>query len=206
MASDASEAVALQREMDSAEASVLLARLRELPGVSCINSKPVKPANKPNHFGVSYNVRLPNRPRQTKRASVTGPDGDRPTFLAAVQSAVNSTVALLTEHGVEINTVRRDADQPPTAEELEWLSEWIDEQSAPEAVTVAQADAALSARRSSRAGSSQAGSSQAGSSQSSSGFIRLQEVQLQRAQLSAAQRRLQRVTAQVERLQAALPE
>ena len=74
------------------------------------------------------------------------------------------------------------APGPPTEEELHWLAEWVDEQLAPEAVTLEQASAALAARRSCPAGSSHAGSSSA-----STGFIRLYEVQLQRAKLSAAQ-------------------
>jgi len=61
---------------------------------------------------------------------------------------------------VQINSDQCDADRELTAEELRWLAEWVDEQLSPEAVTVAQANAALAARRS-QSSSSQAGTSQA---------------------------------------------
>eukprot|EP00966_Prymnesium_polylepis_P250273 5786573-Prymnesium_polylepis.1 len=145
--SDAGEAAALQGQMASAQAEALLAKLRNLPYVSGVNTQPIKPAQKPNHFGVKYYVTPPGSTKLTKRSAVTDPGGDRPTFVAAVQSAIDATVALLTEHGVEIDAEQPDADQPPTTEELQWLAEWIDEQPQPESVTVAQADAALAARR-----------------------------------------------------------
>ena len=203
--SSAANAEELQQQAASQEAAALLEQLCSLPGVSGVNAKPVSTADKLNHFGVSYKLRIVGGDRKSKRSAVTEPDGDRPTFIAAVKQAINSTTAELREHGVEVRTVQCDADQPPTEEELHWLAEWVDEQLAPEAVTLEQASAALAARRSCPAGSSHAGSSHAGSSSASTGFIRLYEVQLQRAKLSAAQRKLQLATAYFERLQAVLP-
>mmetsp|Transcript_21 Transcript_21/g.39 ORF Transcript_21/g.39 Transcript_21/m.39 type:complete len:187 (-) Transcript_21:213-773(-) len=167
-ASGADATRAIMEQMASLQVAKLLDRLQSLPGVTGVNPKPLEPATKPNHFGVAFKLRLPGQGRQGRRSSVTEADGDRPNFAHAVQAGIDWALAQLTEHGVEIDVDQRDdAQQPPTAEELEWLAEWIDDQPAPESVTVAQADAALAARRSSQAGSSQAGSSQAGSSQSS---------------------------------------
>ena len=52
------------------------------------SSKPVKPANKPNHFGVSVKLKLPERSRLQKRFAVTKPDGERPTLVAAAREAI----------------------------------------------------------------------------------------------------------------------
>lgn len=193
-------------EAESDQAAALLARLRALPGVSSVNTKPVKPASKPNHFGVSFLVKPPGVTKGiAKRSACTAPDGARPTLVAAIEAAIVTTVDILNEHGLEVEVL--PAAQPegvlnaPTAEELQWLADWVDEQPEPEAITVEQADAALAIRRSSRAGSSQAGSSSALTC-----FTRLSEVQVQRAQLSTAKKRQQRAAAQVERLQATLPE
>eukprot|EP00966_Prymnesium_polylepis_P171952 3976256-Prymnesium_polylepis.1 len=195
--------------MASAQVEALLVKLRNLPYVSgeCgVNTRPIQPANKANHFGIKYYVTPPGAGKMTKRSAVTELDGDRPTFLAAVEEAIAVATTILQKHGVQIDPEQRAAERPPSTEELRWLAEWIDEQLAPEAVTLDQANAALAVRRSSQADSSQVTSSQEGSSQASTGFTRLQEAQLQRAQLSAAQKRLQRMAAQVERLQTAMPE
>mmetsp|Transcript_17538 Transcript_17538/g.52449 ORF Transcript_17538/g.52449 Transcript_17538/m.52449 type:complete len:113 (-) Transcript_17538:22-360(-) len=105
------------------------------------------------------------------RSAITEPEGARPTFLEAVRSAIADVTTTLEEHGVTVAQPVRNADlPPPTAEELQWLSEWIDEQPTPEAVTVEQADAAIAARRSATS------VSQRGSS--SAVFTRLQEAQV----------------------------
>eukprot|EP00966_Prymnesium_polylepis_P159455 3685092-Prymnesium_polylepis.1 len=89
--SEADAAAKLQEESASPEAAALLQQLAGLPGVSSVNPKPVKPANKPNHFGVNFKLRLPNgSSAQNKRSSVTGADGARPTFNAAVQQAIDT--------------------------------------------------------------------------------------------------------------------
>ena len=84
----------LLTEAASQEAAALLARLASLPGVSGVNPKPLSNASKLNHFGVSYKLRFPGGSRDSKRSAVTAPDGDRPTFVAAVQHAVDATVAV----------------------------------------------------------------------------------------------------------------
>eukprot|EP00966_Prymnesium_polylepis_P202256 4685850-Prymnesium_polylepis.1 len=122
-----------------------------------------RPPTRCNHFGVAFKLRLPGKARQSQRVSVTEAEGDRPTFEAAVRSAIDWVNGELEKHGVEVNTAEQQEEQPPTAEELDWLAEWLDEQLAPEAVTIELADAAIAARRSA-SGSSQAGTSSAGSS------------------------------------------
>ena len=51
--------------------------------------------------------------------------------------------------GIEAPEATPQAPQPPTPEELQQLTEWIDGQSDPEAITVEQADAWLRGRRAS---------------------------------------------------------
>eukprot|EP00966_Prymnesium_polylepis_P188526 4368527-Prymnesium_polylepis.1 len=152
-------ASSLRAEAASPPAEALLAELAALPGVSSVNAKPVKPATKLNHFGVAFLFKVPGEGKAiAKRSAVTEEDGERPNFVAAVQWAIDWVTNEMKTHGVQVDAADgAKAFDLPTAEELEWLSEWIDEQPTPEAVTVAQADAALAARRSSRAGPSQAG-------------------------------------------------
>ena len=141
----------------SPEAAALLAKLADLPGVSSVNPKPVKPANKPNHFGVSYLLRLPGwNKATTKRSAVTDATGNRPTFIAAVEAAIDSVTAALKEHGINAPH-ETSMEPPPSTEELEWLGAWIDEQSDPDAIGVEQADAALRSRRAAASGAATAG-------------------------------------------------
>ena len=174
---------AVQEDMSSPRAETLLNKLRSLPGVTGVNTKPVKPANKPNCFGVSFLLQPPGASRTSKRSAVTGPDGERPTFIIAVESAIAWASARLAEHGVDVGCLSSVEPAPPTQEEMEWLAEWLDEPPAPETIGAEELTAALMQRRSASA-SSQAGSS----STDSSGFSRLYEVQLQRAQLRAAEK------------------
>ena len=88
---DSSEAATFDEQMASIEFAELLANLERMPGVSQ-NSKPVKPANKPNHFGVSVKLKLPERSRLQKRFAVTKPDGERPTLVAAAREAIKSAI------------------------------------------------------------------------------------------------------------------
>ena len=159
----------LTAEMNSAGATALLQKLQALPLVCNVSTKPMKPASKPNHFGVSFRLKVPGSITLQKRMAVTDADGARPTFCAAVEAALHFANDVHAEQGVHVSTA-----SPPSTEELEWLASWIDEQLAPEAVTVAEADAALSAHRLLQAGSSQAGSSQANLASASTGYMRLQ--------------------------------
>jgi hypothetical protein len=214
MASDGATAAsveALRAEVASAEAEALLLTLRGLPCVRGVRTKPAPPANKPNHFGITFELHLPGQPRQTKRMAVTGADGARPTFVAAVRSAIKAVNAALVEANVTSTSDATPAPlAPPTAEELEWLAEWMDSQLAPEEITTEQAAAALAQRRSasssSKAGSSEANSSEATTAGSATMFSQMHEVQLQRAQLAAARRKVERVNRQIERLEAAMPD
>ena len=52
-------AAAVAAEAQSARAAELLDTLSSLPGVSHVNAKSMKPFSVPNHFGVSYRLRLP---------------------------------------------------------------------------------------------------------------------------------------------------
>ena len=89
---DSSEAATFDAQMASIEFAELLANLERMPGVSQTSdgqsSKPVKPANKPNHFGVSVKLKLPERSQLQKRFAVTKPDGERPTLVAAAREAI----------------------------------------------------------------------------------------------------------------------
>ena len=92
---EAGAAATLEEELNSLSAAALVLKLSSLPCVSAVRTKPVQPATKPNHFGVTFDLRLPNSKRQTKRSAVTDPDGARPTFVAAVQSAIDTVVSPL---------------------------------------------------------------------------------------------------------------
>ena len=180
-----------------ARASELLAVLTKLPCVVNVNPKPVGAANKPNHFGVSYQLRLPDSKPVPKRSAVTGPDGARPTLAAAFQAAIDFVRGELAQHGVEAEVdleagLPLPAQPEATAEELEWLAEWLDRQEDPAAVTTDQADAALEQHRQGQAGAST--------------ILRLQQAQLDRARLRAAERQLERAQRAVERARDALPE
>ena len=61
-------AAACQASMASVEAEALLSKLRELPSVSGVNTKPSKPANKANHFGVNYKIKLPDGGWKSRRS------------------------------------------------------------------------------------------------------------------------------------------
>ena len=132
---DSSEAATFDEQMASIEFAELLANLERMPGVSQ-NSKPVKPANKPNHFGVSVKLKLPERSRLQKRFAVTKPDGERPTLVAAAREAIKWATGELKAAGIEAPEAPPQAPQPPTPEELQQLTEWIDGQSDPEAITI----------------------------------------------------------------------
>ena len=68
--------------------------------------------------------RLPGGKRQSKRSSVTVADGDRPTFVDAVQAAIASVSAELKEHGVDVAEQQLQPESmKPTAKELEWLAD-----------------------------------------------------------------------------------
>ena len=101
-------AAKIQADMASAEVAAALSKLGGLPGVASVNTKPQKPAKVANNFGVCFTLRLPGGVAKNKRSAVTGPEGARPTFLAAVQAAIESTTKELMEHGVQINTGEQD--------------------------------------------------------------------------------------------------
>ena len=76
-------------------------------------------------------------------------------------------------------------------DELDWLSEWMDEQHDPSKVAHAEAEAALLRRRAGQAGAAT--------------LARLQETQLLHAKARAAQLRVERALRDLEHAQAALP-
>eukprot|EP00966_Prymnesium_polylepis_P046137 1068275-Prymnesium_polylepis.1 len=90
---EADAAQALYDQMACVEAAPLLAELAALPGVTAVCTKPVPPATKPNHFGVAFKLRVPGKGRKSKRISVTEAEGERLTFLVAVQSAIGWVTA-----------------------------------------------------------------------------------------------------------------
>ena len=106
--SSATDVAQIQEQAASQEAAALLEQLAGLPGVSGVNPKPISTADRLNHFGVSYKLRIREGKRTSKRAAVTEADGGRPTFMAAVKYAIDSTTAELKEHGVQINTDEQD--------------------------------------------------------------------------------------------------
>jgi len=73
--SAAANAEELLQQAASQEAAALLEQLAGLPGVSGVNPKPISTADKLNHFGVSYKLRIEGQ-RRGKRAAVTDADGD----------------------------------------------------------------------------------------------------------------------------------
>ena len=151
----ATDAMPFPRIEDAAsmEAVALLAKLASLPGVSGIVTKPSRPANKPNHFGVAWRLRLPGESKAAaRRAAVTEPSGARPTFVAAVQWAIDSVTAALKEHGIDSAAEAPLGVPAPSNEELEWLAQWIDEQPEPGAIGIEQADAALRSRHAAASG------------------------------------------------------
>ena len=148
---EAGAAATLEEELNSSTAAALVLKLSSLPCVSAVRTKPVRPATKPNHFGVTFNLCLPNAKRQTKRAAVTGPDGARPTFAAAVQSAIDTVVAALKASGLS-DFEAALAHEAPTAEDLDWLATWIDEHAEPDTIGVEQATVALRSHRASTSG------------------------------------------------------
>ena len=89
-ATQAGLAAAVAAAMAAEETLVLLARLAELPCVSAVSTKPNPPANKANHFGVKFKLTIPGKGRMDKRSAMTEPDGARPTFAAAVRSAIET--------------------------------------------------------------------------------------------------------------------
>ena len=200
-------AARMQQEQNSATAAALVAELERLPCVSGVSTKPTKPANRPNNFGVSYKLKAPGSITMPKRSAVTGVDGERPTFISAVQHAIQTARQFMLEEGIaESDATPADQAHPATYEELEWLNEWMDEQQQPEMVTLAELTDALTQRRSA-INSAQAGTSSARSgSDESSAFTALHEMQLKQAQLASAQRRLQRAKRSLERIEAALPD
>lgn len=190
-------ATQIQSESASPETAALLGKLSGLPFVHGVNAKPIKPATRPNHFGVSFKLRLPNEAVKPMRVAVTDADGSRPTLAAAVRSAISSAEAILKEK----NLLQQPMPEAPTAEELAWLAEWIEDQLAPEEITLERAQAALAEHRQSSHGA-QAADSSGGSRL----FSVLHEAQLQCAQLDAATRKFERAKSLVDRLEAAMPE
>lgn len=183
----------LTNEMESVDFASLLADLESMPHTN-INARPIGKAGsrKPNDFGVRVTLKLPERSRLQKRFAVTKPDGERPTLVAAAREAIKWATGELKAAGIEAPEATPQAPQPPTPEELQQLTEWIDGQSDPEAITVEQADAWLRGRR--------ASSSDAGA------MAPLIERQLAEATLRTMEARLKRAKAEVARAKAALPE
>ena len=149
---EAGAAATLEEELNSVAAAALVLKLSSLPCVSAVRTRPVQPATKPNHFGVTFDLRLPNAKRQTKRSAVTGPDGDRPTFTTAVQSAIDTVLAALKASGLSDVEAAPAHEAPATAEELDWLASWIDEHAEPDTISFEQAAEALRSRRASTSG------------------------------------------------------
>ena len=88
---------------------------------------------------------------------MTNIGGPRPTLIDAFEAAVRDVRARLARHGVRTD-IEADIEAglpgvvqaPPdaaTAEELEWLARWVDDQDNPAEITVEQADAMLAQHR-----------------------------------------------------------
>ena len=139
--------------MESVDFASLLADLESMPHTN-INARPIGKAGsrKPNDFSVRVTLKLPERSRLQKRFAVTKPDGERPTLVAAAREAIKWATGELKAAGIEAPEAPPQAPQPPTPEELQQLTEWIDDQSDPEAITIEQADAWLRGRRASASG------------------------------------------------------
>ena len=141
-------------EPDVAAAVELEAMLRQVPGVTFVSTKPTEKDSrkrKPNHFGVSYKVRLASGEVLPRRMPCTEPDAPnpRPTLADALRAAIKSAC---TELGVEMAsvlepTMAAPAEEEATAAELEWLADWCESHAAPETITVEMAHAELVARR-----------------------------------------------------------
>ena len=141
----------LTNEMESVDFASLLADLESMPHTN-INARPIGKAGsrKPNDFGVRVTLKL--QALKQRRFAVTKPDGERPTLVAAAREAVKWATGELKAAGIEAPEATTQAPQPPTPEELQQLTEWIDDQSDPEAITIEQADAWLRGRRASASG------------------------------------------------------
>lgn len=181
----------LTNEMESVDFASLLADLESMPHTN-INARPIGKAGsrKPNDFGVRVTLKL--HPRKQKRFAVTKPDGERPTLVAAAREAVKWATGELKAAGIEAPEATPQAPQPPTPEELQQLTEWIDDQSDPEAITIEQADAWLRGRRASASGAG--------------AMAPLIERQLAEATLRTMEARFKRAEAALARAKAALPE
>jgi len=120
----------LTNEMESVDFASLLADLESMPHTN-INARPIGKAGsrKPNDFGVLVTLKL--QPRKQKRFAVTKPDGERPTLVAAAREAVKWATGELKAAGIEAPEATPQVPQPPTPEELQQLTEWIDDQSDP---------------------------------------------------------------------------
>ena len=138
-----------------ADADQLTAALKAVPGVKSVSTKPTEKIpnkRKPNHFGVTYKLALPEG-QVTRRVHCTDPGAAdaRPTLADALVAAIRSACD---ELGTELpaivspQPVAPPSSEPlPSEEELEWLAHWCESHEAPETVTVAMADAALRVRR-----------------------------------------------------------
>ena len=162
---------------------------------------------KPNDFGVSYRLQLADR-IERRRSACTGPSAAEPRLSVAdaLVHAIKSACKELGLHEpVELNggtAPSTEAELAPTAAELDYLVDFLDQHAAPETVTVEMADAALRARRaplgSCTGNANGAGSSTCRAAQPSA-MVLLQQAQVLRAQLRAAERRAERAQQHLER-------
>jgi len=185
----------------SAEEEELIAALRRVPGVSAVNTKPQKPASKPNNFGVTYQLKLPSESKaKSKRKACTAMDVDQPR--RTIADCVKAVLGDLREQlgAGEVDSAMLLAEEAPVpataadAAELEWLSIWCESHEAPETITFQMAEAALIVRRARARDGAAAGAASSGPDTVSI----LQKTQLLKAQLSAAERRAERASVHVE--------
>lgn len=196
--------------MASHTAGALEDALLRVPGVASVSTKPAGRCArklKPNDYGVSYKLPLPDGSQVSRRSACTEPGAAdaRSTLADALMAAIKSAC---TELGVDVNTVLNvptvpSEPEPATLEELEWLQDWCESHPEPDKVTTELADAALKARR---AGASGGASSSAASRGGSSAFAILKETQVLRAQVRAAERRAEAAEIDAERWRARLNE
>ena len=182
----------------SAEEEELIAALRRVPGVSAVNTKPQKPASRPNHFGVTYQLKLPSESKaKAKRKACTAMDVDQPR--RSIADCVKAVLGDLREQlgAGEVDSamlLAEEAPVPATAAELEWLSIWCESHEAPETITFEMAEAALIERRARARDGAAAGAASSGPDAVSV----LQKTQLLKAQLSGAERRAERASVILE--------
>ena len=88
-----------------------------------------------------------------KVAAIVGSPALPRSHFAAGQQRLN----LLLLNSSALGLTLGPAQQPPSADELEWLATWFDLQPEPDAVSIDEANAALNSHRAARGSSSSCG-------------------------------------------------